>query len=56
MSHRRMRYKSVFAVQAMADDTRDVPEESMMLTQDENIINVEFTVFWRVSDIQEIPV
>lgn len=25
----------------------------MMLTQDENIINVEFTVFWRVSDIQK---
>ncbi len=29
------------------------PEESMMLTQDENIINVEFAVFWRVSDIQK---
>nr|MDP9128259.1 FtsH protease activity modulator HflK [Pseudomonadota bacterium] len=30
-----------------------IPEESMMLTQDQNIINVEFTVFWRVSDIQK---
>ncbi len=33
-----------------SDNTRDVPQESMMLTEDENIINVEFTVFWRVSD------
>jgi membrane protease subunit HflK len=32
---------------------RVLPEESMMLTQDENIINVQFTVFWRVSDIQK---
>ncbi len=32
---------------------RTVPEESMMLTQDENIINVQFTVFWRVGDIQK---
>ncbi|MGE4352091.1 MAG: FtsH protease activity modulator HflK [Bdellovibrionales bacterium] len=28
-----------------------VPEESMMLTQDENVINVQFTVFWRVADV-----
>jgi membrane protease subunit HflK len=33
------------------EDMRPVPEESMMLTQDENIINVEFAVFWRVSDV-----
>lgn len=32
-------------------DSHNVAEESMMLTQDENIINVEFAVFWRVSDI-----
>jgi len=36
-----------------AEEIRNIPEESMMLTQDENIINVEFTVFWRVSDIQK---
>lgn len=30
-----------------------IPEESMMLTQDENIINVQFTVFWRVSDVND---
>jgi modulator of FtsH protease HflK len=32
------------------DEIQSVPHESMMLTQDENVINVEFTVFWRVSD------
>jgi len=32
------------------DEVQSVPRESMMLTQDENVINVEFTVFWRVSD------
>lgn len=34
-------------------ETQPLPEESMMLTQDENIINVEFSVFWRISDIQK---
>jgi modulator of FtsH protease HflK len=28
--------------------TRDVPEESLMLTGDENIVDVDFTVFWQV--------
>ncbi len=38
----------------LADETRrggtgrDVPEESLMLTGDENIVDVEFSVFWRV--------
>jgi membrane protease subunit HflK len=27
---------------------RDVPEESLMLTGDENIVDVEFTVLWRI--------
>ena len=35
------------------DDIRTYSEESMMLTQDENIINVEFAVFWRINDIQK---
>jgi len=30
--------------------TRDVPEESLMLTGDENIIDINFTVFWRIRD------
>ena len=28
--------------------TRDVPEESLMLTGDENIVDVNFTVLWRI--------
>ena len=29
---------------------RDVPEESLMLTGDENIIDINFAVFWRIND------
>jgi membrane protease subunit HflK len=29
---------------------RDIPEESLMLTGDQNIIDIDFTVFWRVKD------
>jgi membrane protease subunit HflK len=29
---------------------RDVPEESMMLTGDENIVDVDFVVYWRIRD------
>jgi membrane protease subunit HflK len=29
---------------------RDVPEESLMLTGDENIVDVDFVVFWRIND------
>jgi len=29
---------------------RDVPEESLMLTGDQNIIDIDFTVFWKISD------
>ncbi|HCD17053.1 MAG TPA: FtsH protease activity modulator HflK [Rhodobiaceae bacterium] len=30
--------------------TRDVPEESLMLTGDENIVDVDFSVFWLITD------
>ncbi len=30
--------------------TRDVPEESLMLTGDENIVDVDFSVFWVIDD------
>ncbi|WP_298726017.1 FtsH protease activity modulator HflK [uncultured Ferrovibrio sp.] len=30
--------------------TRDVPEESLMLTGDENIVDIDFTVLWQVRD------
>jgi len=33
--------------------TRDVPEESLMLTGDENIVDVDFTVFWLVKKAQD---
>ena len=29
---------------------RDVPEESLMLTGDENIVDIDFSVFWVISD------
>jgi modulator of FtsH protease HflK len=29
---------------------RDVPEESLMLTGDENIVDVDFVVFWQIKD------
>ncbi len=29
---------------------RDVPEESLMLTGDENIVDIDFVVFWRIKD------
>ncbi len=31
---------------------RDVPEESLMLTGDENIVDVDFAVFWVISDAE----
>lgn len=32
------------------DRTQDVPHESLMLTGDENIVDVDFSVFWRIKD------
>ncbi|TAN56656.1 MAG: FtsH protease activity modulator HflK [Magnetospirillum sp.] len=32
------------------DRSRDVPEESRMLTGDENIVEADFVVFWRIKD------
>ena len=29
-------------------DGRDIPEESLMLTGDENIVDINFTVFWKI--------
>ncbi|MGE5510997.1 MAG: FtsH protease activity modulator HflK [Bacteroidota bacterium] len=33
-----------------AGGSRDVPEESLMLTGDENIVDVDFVVYWRIRD------
>jgi membrane protease subunit HflK len=32
---------------------REVPEESLMLTGDENIIDINFAVFWKVRDVSQ---
>ena len=32
------------------DSVRDMPEESQMITGDENIVDIDFVVFWRISD------
>jgi membrane protease subunit HflK len=36
----------------MSGSIRDVPEESLMLTGDENIVDVDFVVYWRIKDAQ----
>lgn len=33
--------------------TRDITEESLMLTGDENIVDIDFAVFWRIRDAAE---
>ena len=33
--------------------TRQVPEESLMLTGDENIVDINFAVFWRIKDARQ---
>jgi membrane protease subunit HflK len=35
---------------ASSESPRDVPEESLMLTGDENIVDINFTVFWVIKD------
>ncbi len=37
----------------IAAGARDVPEESLMLTGDENIIDIDFVVFWRIRNAGE---
>jgi membrane protease subunit HflK len=36
-----------------ARGVRAVPEESLMLTGDENIVDINFVVFWRIKDAQK---
>lgn len=35
------------------EHSRSIPEESMMLTQDQNLINVQFAVFWRIAAVND---
>jgi membrane protease subunit HflK len=46
-------FRPTDAVQARAVSARDVLEESMMLTGDENIIDIDFAVRWRIRDAGE---
>lgn len=38
------------AVRQQGETGRELPEESLMLTGDENIIDINFAVFWRIRD------
>ncbi|MDT8354474.1 FtsH protease activity modulator HflK [Roseomonas mucosa] len=41
------------ATNVRSNPSRNVSEESMMLTGDENIIDIDFAVFWRIRDAGE---
>lgn len=41
------------STRGVSGGTRDLPEESLMLTGDENIIDINFAVFWRIRDAGE---
>ncbi len=42
--------RTVGAGRGFTGTQRDVPEESLMLTGDENIVDIDFIVRWRISD------
>jgi membrane protease subunit HflK len=46
-------FRPTDAVQTRSVSARDVLEESMMLTGDENIIDIDFVVRWRIRDAGE---
>ena len=43
-------FRSIKNNRGVASQSRDVPEESLMLTGDENIVDVQFIVQYRISD------
>lgn len=43
-------FRRVGGTGATAGGSRDVPEESLMLTGDQNIIDIEFSVQWKIDD------
>jgi modulator of FtsH protease HflK len=43
-------YRSTGTARAPAGGDRDVPDESLMLTGDENIIDIDFAVLWQIKD------
>lgn len=42
--------RSGTSTRGLQTTVRDVPEESLMLTGDENIVDVDFVVYWRIKD------
>jgi membrane protease subunit HflK len=45
-------YRSAEGTTARGGGTRQVPEEALMLTGDENIVDINFTVFWVIKNAQ----
>lgn len=45
--------RSSNAARGIATGVTDVREESLMLTGDENIVDIDFAVFWRIRDASE---
>ena len=45
-------YRSAEGTAARGAGTRQVPEEALMLTGDENIVDINFTVFWVIKNAQ----
>jgi len=43
-------FRSLGEVPGRGNQQRDIPEESLMLTGDENIVDIDFTVLWQVKD------
>lgn len=43
-------YRGVGQGSARGGSKRDVPEESLMITGDENIVDIDFVVQWKISD------
>jgi len=46
-------FRSGVTARGTASGLSDRPEESLMLTGDENIVDVDFVVFWRIRDAQQ---
>lgn len=43
-------YRSTGTARVPGNSDRDVPDESLMLTGDENIIDIDFAVLWQIKD------
>ncbi len=47
---RSAREKGSGASSGETNEARDVAEESLILTRDQNIVDIDFTVFWKITD------